>query len=252
MNRWVTPAVALSAGGVAAGLHLFVGCQVGDLSVVGKTCSSSSDCGPGLVCGAGGICSTPDASGVDGTGAEDAPGSDASEASDATDAGTGCAILDGEVALARGVPQALLFDFANAPLGPSLDVEGACPIATGQTQRPTRAFVLVNATDAAATLSVWGVCSRGTDGVDIAEYARATQPSTASELGDCLGTAAVGFANKTRSPEDGLSGYCNGLMADAGHGMALAPCARATVVFEYDQHYPDASIGPAGGKAQLD
>jgi hypothetical protein len=32
----------------------------------------------------------------------------------------------------------------------------------------------------------------------------------------------------------------------------LAACARATVVFEYDQRYPDASIGPAGGKAQLD
>lgn len=108
----------------------------------------------------------------------------------------------------------------------------ACPVTLSTSSvQPSRYWVVQNVGTVAATLSVWGVCTKTTSAQSdafVALYKGGSKPTTDAERKACTGTASEGGSTYF-SPEANGSSYCPGLTKANGGGLVLGACEKAVI-----------------------
>ncbi len=189
---------------------------------------------------------TADAGSTDGSGGDGGLVLDAAAPDGGAIDASSCTPAAGELVFFEGGAQVVDLSLATATTGPGYDVghgSKACPIGVRE-PTPRWAAVVLNATGGTARLEAWGGCTSPAHEINVVDYVRATPPVTSAELASCA-QASTGFYG-TGSPSSGGSGWCKGLLADAGQAIELEACARAVVVFEFGSDASAYSPPPTG------
>ncbi len=142
---------------------------------------------------------------------------------------------------ALNTPSTLSLNFTGAPTAYRITQtlqNDSCPSQDDtRSKEPYLAYVVVNETAQAATISAWAVCTATADANDdgfLTFYKGSKIPSTQSQLEACVDYVAegTGGAGGHASPQPGSSDFCPGLTKAHGDGLTLAACATAVVLIQ--------------------